>query len=159
MVCKPEYCEMDVWKKLIADFKAAGTVTVLGSVDSAATLALYAGLDLDGFYFTYDILTASLPEQPSHTLIGAYSHSAGNTCAAYGLNDLTLQECIAVAAEFGYVLRSNHYLTNSHDPPGCFTTGGGVMWWHNSNSNSIGMHLKRIWNAIEMHLKRTWNAI
>merc|ERR1719201_3108806 len=37
---------------LIADFKAAGSVTVLGSVDSAATLALYAGLDLDGFYYT-----------------------------------------------------------------------------------------------------------
>jgi len=52
LVCKAEYCEMDVWKQLIADFKAAGSVTVLGSVDSAATLALYAGLDLDGFYYT-----------------------------------------------------------------------------------------------------------
>jgi len=52
LVCKAEYCEMDVWKQLIADFKAAGSVTVLGSVDSAATLANYAGLDLDGFYYT-----------------------------------------------------------------------------------------------------------
>jgi len=52
LVCKAEYCEMDVWKQLIADFKAAGSVTVLGSVDSAATLALYTGLDLDGFYYT-----------------------------------------------------------------------------------------------------------
>merc|ERR1719482_187393 len=52
LVCKAEYCEMDVWKQLIADFKAAGTVTVLGSVDSAATLALYAGLSLDGMYYT-----------------------------------------------------------------------------------------------------------
>ena len=50
---------MDVWKQLIADFKAAGSVTVLGSVDSAATLALYDGLDVDGFYFTDEILTAS----------------------------------------------------------------------------------------------------
>merc|ERR1719473_500162 len=31
LVCKAEYCEMDVWKQLIADFKAAGTVEVLGS--------------------------------------------------------------------------------------------------------------------------------
>ena len=50
---------MDVWKQLIADFKAAGSVTVLGSVDSAATLALYDGLDVDGFYFTDGILSAS----------------------------------------------------------------------------------------------------
>jgi len=59
LVCKAEYCEMDVWKQLIADFKAAGSVTVLGSVDSAATLALYAGLDLDGFYFTDEVLAAT----------------------------------------------------------------------------------------------------
>jgi len=57
LVCQASYCEMDVWKSIIADFKAAGTVTVLGSVDSAATQALYAGLDLDGFYFT----TAAVP--------------------------------------------------------------------------------------------------
>jgi len=54
LVCKAEYCEMDVWKQLIADFKAAGSVTVLGSVDSPETLALYTGLDLDGFYYTID---------------------------------------------------------------------------------------------------------
>jgi len=59
LVCKAEYCEMDVWKALIADFKAAGSVTVLGSVDSAATLALYAGLDLDGFYYTDGVLAGS----------------------------------------------------------------------------------------------------
>merc|ERR1719473_1989722 len=59
LVCKAEYCEMDVWKALIADFKAAGSVTVLGSVDSAATLALYAGLDLDGFYYTDGVLGGS----------------------------------------------------------------------------------------------------
>ena len=59
LVCKAEYCEMDVWKQLIADFKAAGSVTVLGSVDSAATLALYAGLDLDGFYYTGEILAGA----------------------------------------------------------------------------------------------------
>merc|ERR1719238_1666520 len=52
LVCKAEYCEMDVWKQLIADFKAAGTVEVLGSVDSTATLALYSGLAVDGFYYT-----------------------------------------------------------------------------------------------------------
>merc|ERR1719473_39355 len=59
LVCKAEYCEMDVWKALIADFKAAGTVTVLGSVDSAATLALYSGLALDGFYYTDTIGSGS----------------------------------------------------------------------------------------------------
>ena len=48
MVCKPEYCEMDVWKMLIASFQAAGSstcgdggdegcVTVLGAVDSPDT--------------------------------------------------------------------------------------------------------------------------
>ena len=43
---------MDVWKSLIADFKAAGTVTVLGSVDSSTTVSQYSALDMDGFYFT-----------------------------------------------------------------------------------------------------------
>jgi len=52
LVCKAEYCEIDVWKSLIASFKAAGTVTVLGSVDSSTTVSQYAGLDMDGFYFT-----------------------------------------------------------------------------------------------------------
>jgi hypothetical protein len=53
-VCKPEYCEMDVWASLIASFKAAsvGMVTVLGSVDSSTTTSQYSGLDIDGFYFT-----------------------------------------------------------------------------------------------------------
>jgi hypothetical protein len=51
-VCKAEYCEMDVWKSLIADFKAAGTVTVLGSVDASTTTSQYSDLDMDGFYFT-----------------------------------------------------------------------------------------------------------
>ena len=44
MVCKAEFCEMDVWKSLIASFKAAGSqtecggpcVTVLGAVDAPA---------------------------------------------------------------------------------------------------------------------------
>ena len=43
---------MDVWKSLIASFKAAGTVTVLGSVDSSTTVSQYSALDMDGFYFT-----------------------------------------------------------------------------------------------------------
>jgi hypothetical protein len=60
-VCKAEYCEMDVWKQLISDFKAAGSVTVLGSVDSQATLALHHGLDLDGFYFTEDVESIDFP--------------------------------------------------------------------------------------------------
>merc|ERR1719197_1289008 len=35
-VCKPEYCEMDVWAAIIAGLKSSspGMVTVLGSVDS-----------------------------------------------------------------------------------------------------------------------------
>jgi len=52
LVCKAEYCEMDVWKSLIADFKAAGTVTVLGSVDASTTVSQYSDLSMDGFYFT-----------------------------------------------------------------------------------------------------------
>jgi len=51
-VCDASYCEMDVWKSLIADFKAAGTVTVLGSVDASTTVAQYSALAMDGFYFT-----------------------------------------------------------------------------------------------------------
>jgi hypothetical protein len=52
LVCEPSYCEMDVWKALIADFKAAGTVHVLGSVGSGTTTSQYSDLDMDGFYFT-----------------------------------------------------------------------------------------------------------
>ena len=79
MVCKPEYCEMDVWKMIIASFKAAGSstcgdggdegcVTVLGAVDQpGTTTSEYAtlgtagvgwtgagadGAAVDGFYFT-----------------------------------------------------------------------------------------------------------
>jgi hypothetical protein len=53
LVCKAEYCEIDVWKKIIADFKAASTgyVTVLGSVSPGASVADYDGLGVDGFYF------------------------------------------------------------------------------------------------------------
>jgi len=51
-VCDASYCEMDVWKSLIADFKAAGTVTVLGSVDASTTTSQYSDLAMDGFYFT-----------------------------------------------------------------------------------------------------------
>ena len=58
---------MDVWKSLIASLKAAGTVTVLGSVDAGTTTSEYAtlgtagvgwtgagadGAAVDGFYFT-----------------------------------------------------------------------------------------------------------
>merc|ERR1719421_1653406 len=52
-VCKSEYCEMDVWAKIIADFKAAspGEVTVLGSVGVSTATAQYSTLGMDGFYF------------------------------------------------------------------------------------------------------------
>jgi len=51
-VCKPEYCEMDVWASIIADFKAASTsVTVLGSVGDSTTVSQYSALSMDGFYF------------------------------------------------------------------------------------------------------------
>ena len=51
MVCKPEYCEMDVWKMLIASFQAASTpgmVTVLGAVDADTTASEYDTLGTDG---------------------------------------------------------------------------------------------------------------
>jgi hypothetical protein len=53
VVCKPEYCEMDVWKTIIADFKAAspGKVSVLGSVGVGTTSSEYFGLAVDGIYF------------------------------------------------------------------------------------------------------------
>merc|ERR1719359_128583 len=52
-VCKSEYCEIDVWKQIIAEFKAASTgkVTVLGSIDATTTTSMYNGLGVDGFYF------------------------------------------------------------------------------------------------------------
>jgi hypothetical protein len=52
-VCKPEYCEMDVWASIIAGFKGSsspGMVTVLGSVDSSTKKSDYDDLDMDGFY-------------------------------------------------------------------------------------------------------------
>merc|ERR1719313_1582773 len=64
LVCKPEYCEMDVWKMIIASFQAASTpgmVTVLGAVDADTTASEYdtlgtAGAEpaapVDGYYFT-----------------------------------------------------------------------------------------------------------
>ena len=51
MVCKPEYCEMDVWKMIIASFQAASTpgmVTVLGAVDADTTASEYDTLGTDG---------------------------------------------------------------------------------------------------------------
>jgi hypothetical protein len=53
-VCDASHCEIDLWKAIIANFKAAsaGMVTVLGSVDASTTTAAYAGLGVDGFYFT-----------------------------------------------------------------------------------------------------------
>jgi len=70
IVCDPSYCEIDVWKSIIADFKNAGTVEVLGSVGTGVTTAAYAGLSMDGFYFT----DAEVPE------VGA----AGTTVVALG---------------------------------------------------------------------------
>merc|ERR1719353_967240 len=42
-VCKPEFCEMQVWATIIADFKAAspGMVTVFGAVGAGVTVAAY----------------------------------------------------------------------------------------------------------------------
>ena len=51
MVCKPEYCEMDVWKMIIASFQAASTpgmVTVLGAVDADTTASEYDTLGTAG---------------------------------------------------------------------------------------------------------------
>ena len=52
MVCKAEYCEMDVWKSLIASFKAAGSVTVLGAVGASTTTSEYATLGTAGVGWT-----------------------------------------------------------------------------------------------------------
>jgi hypothetical protein len=52
LVCKAEFCEIDVWKQIIADFQAASpSVTVLGSVAPGASVSDYDGLGVDGFYF------------------------------------------------------------------------------------------------------------
>jgi len=42
LVCQPEFCEIDVWKSIIANFKAAGPqVSVLGSVGKGRTTSDY----------------------------------------------------------------------------------------------------------------------
>merc|ERR1719472_101900 len=48
-VCRAEYCEIDVWAQIIADFKAAspGKVTVLGSVDASTSTSQYSMLSMD----------------------------------------------------------------------------------------------------------------
>jgi hypothetical protein len=53
-VCEASHCEIDVWKTLIANFKAAspGKITVLGSIDASTAMSAYDGLGVDGFYFT-----------------------------------------------------------------------------------------------------------
>jgi hypothetical protein len=50
-VCQASYCEMDVWKTIIAGLKGASSeVTVLGSVGSGTTASEYDGLPIDGIY-------------------------------------------------------------------------------------------------------------
>ena len=68
------------------------------------------------------------PPAPSHIILGP-----NDPCAVNGLDALTLAQCTAVAAEHGYTLPSIHHLSNSHDPPGCFTTSSSDMFWHNAN--------------------------
>jgi hypothetical protein len=54
-VCKPEYCEIDRFAKIIADLKAASpSVYVLGSVGTTTSFREYteAGLEVDGAYFS-----------------------------------------------------------------------------------------------------------
>ena len=59
LVCKPEFCEMDVWKSLIASLKAAGSstcgaggdeacVTVLGVVGAGITKSDFDALSVSG---------------------------------------------------------------------------------------------------------------
>merc|ERR1719353_2613874 len=101
LVCKAEYCEMDVWKSLIADFKAAGTVTVLGSVDASTTVSQYSGLALDGFYFTTD----TVPGDSSGTSVLAlgsplfdppdWESRRLSDAAPYKLGDAGVDECPA----------------------------------------------------------------
>merc|ERR1719262_341723 len=69
-VCKPEYCEIDVWRKIIGDFKSASPkVEVLGSINPGTTTTMYtdkfkaacatksnvACIALDGFYFAQGV--------------------------------------------------------------------------------------------------------
>merc|ERR1719375_244455 len=56
-VCEASHCEIDVWKAIIANFKAAspGFVTVLGSIDASTTTSQYDGLGVDGFYFLTEV--------------------------------------------------------------------------------------------------------
>jgi hypothetical protein len=130
VVCKAEYCEMDMWKTLIADFKAAGSVTVLGSVDSSATQALYAGLALDGFYFTTDSVPGDYsgtsvlalgsplfdpPDWESRRLSEAAPYKLGvqgvDECPAGYLPIYDEDGCLAATSYFGgerYPANDNH---------------------------------------------------
>jgi len=89
LVCQPDYCEMDVWKMLIATFKAAspGKVTVLGAVDVDGTTASEydtlstaavghtkagsTGAPVDGYYFTCPELDSTTYKSGSDCVIEA----------------------------------------------------------------------------------------
>jgi hypothetical protein len=112
LVCKAEYCEMDVWKALIANFKAAGTVAVLGSVDSSTTTSQYSDLDMDGFYFTSAVETITTP--------GALIQQAKNTVCTHFIT--TQAECEAAGTQFFGNGNINYASTTGWAgyPVGCF---------------------------------------
>jgi hypothetical protein len=84
-VCKPEYCEMDVWAAIIAGFKAAspGKVTVLGSIDASTSPSAYDDLAMDGFYGGEGALWSADPSPPygageGWTLLLTQTHANDN---------------------------------------------------------------------------------
>jgi hypothetical protein len=104
VVCKPEYCEMDVWKTIIADFKAAspGKVSVLGSVGVGTTSSEYFGLAVDGIYFvgTDTVSTVAkegeyLFEHTPHAPAGPHGPGSGSTAFT------TQAACVQTALDNG----------------------------------------------------------
>jgi hypothetical protein len=113
-VCKPEYCEMDLWKALIAGFKAAspGMVTVLGSVDATTTISAYEDLNLDGFY-----LVGTLAVDPPERTIDNIRRLR-RLCECNGFcYDHYMDEDPAMADD---------WMCCGCDCPGCNSDGGGM---------------------------------
>jgi hypothetical protein len=98
-VCKAEYCEMDVWAAIIANFKGAspGKVSVLGSVDGSTLTSAYDDLAVDGFYM--------LPGHEAETQVCVPS---GGTCTAWAVSlissDPLLKSCCFCNANLDVLL-------------------------------------------------------
>jgi hypothetical protein len=124
-VCNADYCEMDVWKALIAGFKSAspGMVTVLGSLDASTSFTAYDDLNMDGFYIVgeADIPSSTPSPTPYQAPPPPFTFQADGIgyCHSNGLNaeTVTKEECQSFAASRGAAFGAanrNDWMPNCH---------------------------------------------